>query len=147
MKTLLTMAVLGASVIFMGDKADLQSLESKYGVSISSSWHGYSITTQVHGEHPQIARANMSSSPKELDKQLQTLFENKISDLESTFAVKIARFGNINQTAYGQMHQTAHSVPVRPPKLGELYILEYALEHSEPSQLIDFSKHPKGINI
>lgn len=141
------MAVIGASVIFMGDKADLQSLESKYGVSISNSWHGYSITAPVHGEHPQIARANMSSSPAELDRQLQTLFENKISDLENTFAVKIARFGNVNQTAYGQMHQTAHSVPIRPPKLGELYVLEYALEHSEPSQLIDFSKHPKGINI
>ena len=147
MKELIIFAALSASVFFMGDKADIQSLESKYGVSIDRAWMGYSITAPVHGEHPQIAQAKISSSRAELEQQLQTLYENKISDLEKTFSVKIARFGTVNETAYGQMHQTAHAVPVRSPKLGELYVLEYALEHSEPSQLMNFSRNPAGINI
>lgn len=132
----------------MGTGADLDSLENKYAVSIERALLSYVITATVHGNPVEIAKAPISSSPAEIDLQLEKLQQSKIDNLEKLYAVRIGKTGSaVSETAYGQMHLTAHCVPVRSPKLGELCVLEYALEHSKPSQLTNISSRSKGINI
>ncbi len=142
------LAVVASSVVFLGSSADMKSLESKFGVSIDRNWYGYSISAHVHGEYQEIATAPLSSTPEQLAKKLQLLREDKILALEKIYGVKIGRSGSaVSQSAYGQMHQTEHCVPVRAPKLSELEVLDYALAHSEPSQLIGANARSKGVNI
>ncbi|MBX9686830.1 MAG: hypothetical protein K2X27_09020 [Candidatus Obscuribacterales bacterium] len=138
----------GAVAVFLGTTADIDALESKYGVSIDRNWTGYKISTYVHGSYRNIASAKLSISPKELDKELEILRDNKLISIEKTYSIEIGKSGSeVDETAYGQMHQTAHEVPLRTPKLGELYTLEYALEHSIPSQHMGSALQSRGVSI
>lgn len=136
------------SLVFMGSDKDVKGLEDKYGVSIDRGLLGYSITTSVHDNHPQIFSAPIYTSPAEIDLQLEQLRKAKIRSLEKQYKIHIHMFGtSVNQTAYGQMGMTAERVPVRTPTLGELLVLEYALQHSTPSQLDGISLRSHGVNV
>lgn len=147
MKVLPIFLAINSAVVFLGTSKDIESLQHKYGVSIEPGWMNYSITVNVHDAFPEIASAPISASPADLDKQLQKLCEEKMKMLESAFGIKIGKSGTVHETAYGQMHQTAQAVPVKAPNLGELCILEYALKHSSPSQLVGVAKKSSGVNI
>lgn len=148
MRVLQLLVASAVSLVFTGSDQDINNLESKYGVSIDRSWLGYSITSTVHEDHPQIFKAPIYMTPAELDSQLNHLRNAKIQSLEKQYKVRIHMFGSsVNQTAYGQMEMTAEKVPVRTPNLGEVLVLEYALKHSCPGQFSGRSLRSHGIDV
>ncbi len=148
MKALTLLLAISSTAVFLGNPADIDEIESKYGVNLEKNMLSYSVTAYVHDSHKEIANFPISSSPAEIDKQLEKLREHKLSQLEKTFSIHVGKAGStIDESAYGRLQLSAHCVPVRAPKLGELYVLEYALLHSEPSQLTGASLRSNGLNI
>ncbi len=147
MHLLSLLLTIGSSVVFLGSQSEIDALQDKYGVSIERNWLGYRVSTFVHESYPEIVTLPLSSTPAEINKQLEKISNEKMNTLEKDYSIHISKTGTTNETAYGQMHQTATKVPVRAPKLGELFILEYALQHSKPSQLMGLSKRSAGVNI
>lgn len=147
MNGLAQLLTIGSTVVFLGTATDIETLQQKYGVSIEPGWMNYTITTYVNNSYPKVATAPISATPADLERLLQKLRDEKIYSLEKDYGIRIGKEGSsTHQTAYGQMHKTAESLQLRLPKLQELYALEYALEHSSPSQQGKLPRE-RGVNV
>lgn len=147
MRMLAVVCAFGLSVYSPWSDVDMTSLENKFGVGIDQHVLGYTVTTYVHGSYPKLAEGFGHPAFEQMASILEDLRRKKIRELENSFGISIKMHGTTTQKSCTSLFMTSASLPVRLPNLCELANLEYALEHSYPSQFTGRSESSRGVNI
>ncbi len=138
-----------------GDAQALQAAEADArlsGVETTCSGDRLDFRVTVDGQPKALFSTALSGlDPAAVRARLQELTDGKISELEKRYQIHIARDGERTTHRYSVSTIRSSDVPItleaRTPRLNELYVLEAALQQSEPSQLLGMSPRSGGVPV